>query len=91
MTFYDYARWRLSIFTREEAQAIVAYLRHRRDSDPHKLDTDQIDAVLNLYWLERAENTPPTESLKRYLVEEEEFLAAIIADTDKAEIQLNVK
>jgi len=71
MTFYDYARWRLSIFTREEAQAIVAYLRYRRDSDPYGIDKNQIEAALNLYWLERTENAPTSESLKQHLIEEE--------------------
>src|SRR5437762_7053651 len=28
MTFYDHARFKLSVFTREEAGAIVGYLRH---------------------------------------------------------------
>ena len=34
MTFCDYARFRLSVFTREEAGAIVAYLEFKRDEDP---------------------------------------------------------
>ena len=80
MTFYDYARWRLSIFTREEAQAIVAYLRYRRDSDPYGIDKKQIEAALNLYWLERTENAPTAESLKQHLIEEEEYLTAIGVD-----------
>jgi hypothetical protein len=83
LTFYDYARWRLSVFTREEAQAIVAYLRYRRDSDAYNLDKKQIEAALNLYWLERAENAPLAESLKQHLIEEEEFLAAISLDVDR--------
>ena len=83
ITFYDYACWRLSVFTREEAQAIVAYLRYRRDSDPHSVDKEQIEAALNLYWLERAKNAPPAESLKQHLIEEEEYLAAIGVDVDK--------
>jgi hypothetical protein len=82
ITFYDYACWRLSVFTREEAQAIVAYLRYKRDSDPHNLGQNQIDAALNLYWLERAKNAPPAESLRQHLIEEEEYLAAISADFD---------
>ena len=77
MTFYDYARWRLAVFSREEAQAIVAYLRYRRDTDFEDLDKKRIDAALNLYWLERAENAPSDENLKQHLVEEAEFLAAI--------------
>jgi hypothetical protein len=83
LTFYDYARWRLSVFTREEARAIVAYLKYRRASDPYNLDKEQIDAALNLYWLERAENAPPAESLKQHLIEEEEFLTATSLDVDR--------
>lgn len=82
LTFYDYACWRLSVFTREEAQAIVAYLIYKRDSDPYNLHREAIDSALNLYWLERAENAPSTESLKQHLIEEEEYLAAISSDAD---------
>ena len=77
MTFYDYACWRLSIFTREEAQAIVAFLRYRRDSDPYGLDKKQIEAALNLFWLERTKNAPSATSLRQHLIEEEEYLGAI--------------
>ena len=36
MTFYEYALYRMSIFIREEARAIVAYLRYKMDSDPEE-------------------------------------------------------
>ena len=49
MTFYDYARYRLSIFTREEARAIVFYLEYELYSDPEELNNDEIDAALNLF------------------------------------------
>ena len=58
MTSYDYARWRLSVFTREEANAIVAYLEHKRDSDPDVIDSEAIDAALDSFWLERARTAP---------------------------------
>ena len=83
LTFYDYARWRLWVFTREEAQAIVAYLRYKREAHAVSLDKEQIDAALNLYWLERAENAPFAESLKQHLIEEEEFLAAVSLDVER--------
>ncbi len=83
LTFYDYARWRLSVFTREEAQAIVAYLRYKREAHAVSLDKEQIDAALSLYWLDRAENAPPAESLKQHLSEDEEFLAAVSLDVDR--------
>jgi hypothetical protein len=52
MTSHDYARYRLSIFTKEEATAIVAYLRYKRDSDSFGLDKDRIDGALNAYLTE---------------------------------------
>lgn len=85
MTFYDYARWRLSIFTREEARAIVAYLRYKRDADPYNLNGDQIEAALELYWLDRAENAPPAESLRQHLVEEQEYFEAISLEAGQAD------
>ncbi len=77
MTSYDYARYRLSVFTREEASAIVDYLRFKRDSDPDVTDTEAIDAALDSFWLERARTAPRAASLAQYLDEQEEYLAAI--------------
>ena len=48
MTSYDYARWHLSVFTREEANAIVAYLEFKRDLDHDVTDRTAIDAALDL-------------------------------------------
>jgi hypothetical protein len=81
MTFYDYARFRLSVFTREEAQAIVAYLRYKRETDTYHLRAAEIEAALNLYWLERAESAPTADSLKQHLAEEAAYLAAIRSET----------
>lgn len=64
MTFYDYARFRLSIFTREEADAIVAYLDYKRDSDSSAFEREGIEAALNLFWMEREQTAPLAESLK---------------------------
>ncbi len=77
MTSYDYVRCRLSVFTREEAQAIVAYLRYKRDADPHMLDKDKIDAAVNGYWLDRAANAPVADSLKHHVEEEANCIAEI--------------
>jgi hypothetical protein len=77
MTSYDYARCRLAVFTREEANAIVAYLEFERDSDPDVMDRESIDAALDSFWLERARAAPPAASLERHIVEQEEYLAAI--------------
>jgi hypothetical protein len=75
-TFYDYAKYRLSIFTREEAQAIVAYLEYKRDLDVRTPDRTRIDAALASYWNARAANAPVSESLRQYIKEKDEFVAA---------------
>jgi hypothetical protein len=75
-TFYDYVRYRLSIFTREEARAIVAYLEYKRDVDPRGPNSLRIDAALDGFWRERAANAPAAESLRRHLKEKDEFVTA---------------
>ena len=82
MTSCDYARYRLSVFTREEAGAIVAYLEYRRDADPDVIDTKAIDAALDSFWLERAQTAPPAESLRHHIAEQEQYLAAIRPDPE---------
>ncbi len=77
MTSYDYARYRLAVFTKEEAQAIVDYLSYKRDSDPHGIQKEQIDEALLSYWLERAEDAPSGRALKQHLEEEASFLNRI--------------
>ena len=81
MTFSDYARFRLSVFTKEEAKAIVAYLNYMRDRDIHGINREQIDAALDSFWLNRAEDAPSKDSLERHLREEEEFVADIGGST----------
>lgn len=82
MTFYDYARYRLSVFTREEAAAIVAYLEFKRDLDPDVFDRPGIDAALESFWLQRAQTAPPAESLELHLAEQAEYLATIRSRTE---------
>ena len=77
MTFHDYACYRLSSFTREEAAAIVAYLKCRRNDASTSYERDTIDAALDSYWRERAQTAPSAESLKRHMEEEAEYLDAI--------------
>jgi len=77
MTFNDNARFRLSVFTKEEAQAIVAYLNYKRDLDVHDIHRAVIDAALKAFWLERAEHAPAVEDLEQHLREEDEFIAQI--------------
>jgi hypothetical protein len=82
MTSYDYARYRLSVFTREEASAIVAYLEYKRDVDPDVIDRRAIDAALQAFWLERAQKAPQAGSLEQHIAEQEEYLAAIRPDIE---------
>src|SRR5688572_1335186 len=72
MTWYDHARCQLSIFTREEACAIVAYLEYKRDADPHCLNGKEINDSLDGFWRERASNGPTHQMIRETLNEEAE-------------------
>ena len=74
MTFYDRARSRLSVFAREEADAIVSYLEHKRAADRSLHDI--IDAALDSFWRDRATQAPTQARLANHLGEEAEFLRA---------------
>jgi len=77
MTWTDYARHRLSVFTQEEARAIVAYMTYKREHGTMDLDTSRIDAALKEFWFDRAENAPTHEAVEAHLQEEERFKAAL--------------
>jgi hypothetical protein len=79
MTSSDSARHKLSVFTREEAQAIVAYLRCRRESAETDREREEVDTALDAYWLERARTAPTAESLARRQGEDAAYAAAIRA------------
>lgn len=79
-TANDYARYRLSVFTREEASAIVAYLEYKRDHNPKGFDQPRIDAALESFWRERVRSAPSADSLRRHLADEKEYLDAIQLD-----------
>jgi hypothetical protein len=87
MTSYDYARWRLSVFTREEATAIVAYLQFKRDQDPDVIDRPAIDAALKAFWLERSRTAPQAASLDQHIADQEEYLATIRPDIEDCTIE----
>ena len=74
MTLFDYARCRFSVFTREEAGAIVAYLRYQRAQEDLEQMRDQIDAALGRFWVERVRQAPTQEDLRRRLQEHHDFL-----------------
>lgn len=51
-TWCDYSRERFAAFTRDEAQAVIAYLKWKRDAD--SFDRASIDEALAFYWSARA-------------------------------------
>jgi len=77
MSWIEFARHRLSVFTREEAQAIVAYMTYKRENDTTGLDHARIDTALKQFWLDRAENAPTRANLEAHLQEEGRYMAAI--------------
>ncbi len=74
MTSYDYARSRLSVFTKEEASAIVEYLEYRREQDTHGIETSRIEAALIDFWRDRAAHAPGHRSLQQYIESEDAYL-----------------
>lgn len=77
MRHYDYARYRLSVFAREEAAAIVAYLEHRRDAGTNGMEGDAIIAALESFWTERARSAPTQHDLAQHVQREETFLRTV--------------
>ncbi len=77
MTWQDHARGQLSIFTREEAGAIVAYLEYKRDADRQGLNAEEVNAALNGFWRDRAEHAPTQEALRQHVQNEFDYLNAI--------------
>lgn len=77
MTWHDHARCQLSVFTREEAGAILAYLEYKRDQDSHGLNAEEINAALDSFWQDRAANGPTHQSIRQHLKEEAEYLKDI--------------
>ena len=77
MTWHDHARGRLSVFTREEAGAIVSYLEYKHDTDSHGLNTEEINAALDSFWRDRAANAPTHHTVRQHLKDEAEYLKEI--------------
>lgn len=82
MTSNDYARFRLSVFTREEAGAIATYLQYKREFDSENLYDQDIDAALEEFWLDRAGSAPRKENLTQHLEAEESYLKEIYSDDE---------
>jgi len=74
MTWHDHVRCQLSVFTREEAGAIVSYLEYKRDTDPHGLNAEEINAALDGFWRDRAANGPTHHAVRQHLKEEAKYL-----------------
>jgi hypothetical protein len=77
LTFEDYYRYRLSVFTREEVGAIIIYLECKRENDTDGLGQDQINAALNSFWYERQKSAPTAQVISDHLRAEEEYLAVL--------------
>jgi hypothetical protein len=77
ITWSDYSRHRLSVFTREEVRAIVAYLTYKSERDPMGIDKPRIDAALKEFWLDRANTAPSRKELEAHLQKEDGFRAAL--------------
>lgn len=75
-SFYDYNRYRLSVFTREEAAVIVAYLEFKRQVVSSDWEKQAIQEALSIFWLERAQSAPTGQALSGYLRQQEELLTA---------------
>jgi hypothetical protein len=77
MTWHDHVRCRLSVFTREEAGAIVSYLEFKQDADPHGLNGKEINAALDSFWRDRAADGPTHQAVRQHLKEDAEYLKEI--------------
>jgi hypothetical protein len=78
LTFLDYARHRLSVFCREEAGAIVAYLEFAHEAPWHEYSRDAIERAIADFWRARAIDAPDRASLQRHNAEERAFSDAIL-------------
>ena len=77
MTMEDYARFRLSIFTREEAAAIVSYLEYKRDHEEIAKLREPIVAALDLFWRGRAAQAPVAADLHQHASEQRAYVDAV--------------
>jgi hypothetical protein len=78
MTLSDYARFRLSVFTREEAGAIVTYLNFAAARDDLGTRRPGIESAVKLFWLERVRAAPDASELDAHVREEDAFHASLL-------------
>jgi hypothetical protein len=74
----DHARFRLAVFCREEAGAIVEYLRWRAVEDRN--DRERILVALDTFWTARAREAPTAVQLDTVVAEEARFVEALERD-----------
>jgi hypothetical protein len=72
----DHARFRLSVFSREEAAAIVSYLRWRASKEEDDENRRTIETALREFWLERCERAPAAADLDAHVAAEQAFTDA---------------
>jgi hypothetical protein len=77
LTFEDYSRFRLSVFTREEVGAVIKYLESKRENDTDGLDLDRINAALDSFWYEREKSAPGAQVISYHQKAEGEYLAML--------------
>jgi hypothetical protein len=75
ISWYDHARRQLAVFPREEAGAIVTYLRWKQDTaeEYDRESVSTVEAALQLFWLKRAESAPTAQDLAEQLHEQREL------------------
>lgn len=78
MRFEDYARYRLSIFAREEAGAILAYLENRAGIYVDR--AEEIADAIRAFWRPRSEAAPTQAALARHLEDEQAYLSRLLAE-----------
>ncbi|OGW47261.1 MAG: hypothetical protein A2V62_03255 [Nitrospirae bacterium RBG_19FT_COMBO_58_9] len=61
---------------------MVAYLEHKRDADPHGLNTEEINAALDSFWRNRAATGPTHRAVRQQLKEEADYLKEIGGGTN---------
>lgn len=85
MTVEDYARFRLSIFTREEAAAIVSYLEYKRDHEEIAKLREPTVVALDLFWRGRAVRAPLAADLRRHVAEQRAAVDGMRLGREKSE------
>jgi hypothetical protein len=84
MSWRDYSRYRLSVFCREEASGIVAYLRWRAGRNEH--DRLDIEHALTDFWLDRAQCAPTAAELEAHVKNEQAYVEACMRDRESSRL-----